>query len=139
MDKKAIQKFIYTVYRVWYSLNTISKIAKKMNFVLRRPEKLSIKRDDAEIQKYKEKIFKEIVSRTLKAGAKIVWCDEPHIQQDSTHGRGYSPKDKATRILDYAATSSHWAFSCFIGISNNCEMVFTIERGKSDALLLSDF
>ena len=40
--RKAVQKLIYIIFGVFYSLNSISKLMKRGNFVLRRPENFSI-------------------------------------------------------------------------------------------------
>lgn len=42
-----------------------------MNFVPRRPEKFSIKRNDEEILNYKEKVFNEIIALALKIVLKL--------------------------------------------------------------------
>jgi transposase len=130
--RKAVQELIYIMFGVFLSLNSISKMMKRRNFVLRRPEKFSILRDDAKIEAY-EKGFEEFVKATNKAGATLIWGDETHGQQDSTHSRGYSPKGRAARVLDFVATSSHRVFSLFIALTFHGEMIFTLETENSKA------
>ena len=56
-----------------------------------------------------------------------------HVQQDSNHCSGYSPIGVASRVLDYAETSSHRVCSVFSAVSKNGKMINTVETDKCDA------
>ncbi len=64
---KVVQEQIYVIFVVFYSLNSISKLMKRGNFVLRRPEKFFILRDHEKIDKY-EKGFEDFANSAKKLG-----------------------------------------------------------------------
>jgi transposase len=55
------------------------------------------------------------------------------VQQDSNHCSGYAPIGVASRMLNYAETSSHRVCSILSAVSTDGEMINTVETEICDA------
>lgn len=71
-----IQELIFQKFGVEYSLGYIPQLLKELGFSHKRIERISHKADKDEQQKWEEKTFPELIEKSIKEGAVIMYQDE---------------------------------------------------------------
>ena len=119
--RSAVQELISEKFQMDLALSSISNYLKRWGMTPQKPITKAYQQDPVAVEKWLNDEYPEIVERSNKQQATIMWGDETHITNKTNYQRSYAPKGK-TPVL--AQSGSKFKVNMISGITNRGHVRF---------------
>jgi len=129
-NRNAIKELILSLYGIDMPIRTVGDYLSRWGFTPQRPLKRAYEQRPAEIEKWLNQQYPDIVKRAKSEDAAIQWGDETGLSNDSNYSRGYSPRGQ-TPVLHQSA--KRFSMSMISSITNRGQVRFMCYKGAMNA------
>lgn len=135
-NRQAVKQLIRDRLGMEMPVRTVGEYLKRWGFTPQKPIRKAYEQRPAEVRKWLDKEYPEIVARAKAEGAEIHWGDETGLRSDDVRGRGYAPKGRTPVVR---VTSKREGLSIISTVTNQGKVRWKIFEGAMNAEILIDF
>ena len=132
---KTRRDLIKQQFGVSVHISTISRLLSSMGLRAQRPQHKSYKQSKAKLLDYLNK-YPELKKRAAEKGAIIFFVDEAKVRSDYHRGTTWSKRGETPVVAD---TGDRFSINLISAISADGRMLFSIVKGKMDAIRFCQF
>lgn len=128
--RNAIKELILSHHGIDMPIRTVGDYLSRWGFTPQRPLKRAYEQRPAEIEKWLNQQYPDILKRAKKENAEIRWDDETGLSNQSNYSRGYSPRGQ-TPVLHQSA--KRFSMSMISSITNRGQVRSMCYKGAMKA------
>jgi transposase len=135
-DRENVRDLIKRLYKVEFSLQSISVYLKKWGMTPQRPIKVSHKQKPEEVEKWIGEEFPAIKERAKEEDAEIHWGGETGCQNETNYVKGFAPKGKTPAM---PVGNEHVRVNMISSITNQGKLRFMFYNGSMNGKVFIRF
>ena len=132
--RQIVSDLIKERFNIELGLTAVGDLLHRVGLTPQKPMRRAYERDDAEIEKWKEKTYPEIKKSAKKQGAEIFWLDEASIRSDDPLMRTWGLKGQTPTVKTSGQRQGISAISALSNSGGFWYQVYT-ERFNADVFI----
>lgn len=132
--RQIVSDLIKDRFNIELGLTAVGELLHRVGLTPQKPMRRAYERDDAEIEKWKEKTYPEIKKSAKKQGAEIFWLDEASIRSDDPLMRTWGLKGQTPTVRTSGQRQGINAISALSNSGGFWYRVYT-ERFNADVFI----
>ena len=135
-NRQAVSQLIEDRLGIKVPIRTVGEYLKRWGFTPQKPIKKAYEQRPAEVRKWLDEEYPQIVVRAKAEQAEIHWGDETGLRSDDVRGRGYAPKGQTPVVR---VNNKREGLSIISTVTNQGKVRWKVFEGAMNADILIDF
>jgi transposase len=135
-NRQTVSQLIEDRLGITVPIRTIGEYLRRWGFTPQKPSKKAYEQRPAEVRKWLDEDYPQIVARAKAEGAEIHWGDETGLRSDDVRGRGYAPKGQTPMVR---VSNKRDGLSIISTVTNQGKVRWKVFEGATNAGVLIDF